>query len=157
MPTIDLGVDFSSVKDMDKFPVLPAGSAQFYVEQIETVKTGPNSKTPGRPMLNWTLVFAHPDTGQKCPLTWRTVLPWIPPGTQEIDVSGCGNLVAVCKATGKPWAGSQINTDEYLNVSGSANVVLKRRQIKQPDGTYADSADTTDNVNDFDQKNPFNY
>lgn len=137
--TIDLGVNFEDVKDMDKFPVLPVGTYPFTVTKIDSKQTGAGSKTPGRPMLMWTLNFNHPETGQKVPLTYHTVLPWLPPGQSELDVSGVGMLVSMCKGLGLPWAGTTIDPQAYLGRSGTAAISQKKRQMKDPaSGAWVD-------------------
>ena len=157
MPTIDLGVDFGLVKDLDKFPLLPVGSQPFFVQKIEDTKTGPTSKTPGRPMLKWTLVFTAPDTGQSVPMTYNTVLPWIPPGTTELDMSAVGQLVAICKAVGRPWAGQKLDTDSYVGLGGTANITQRKRNKLNPATGQYEEDPTSDPVNDFDRKSAFVY
>ena len=156
MPTIDLGVDFGTVQEMDKFPLLPNGVHPFVVEKIELTQTGPNSKTAGRPMLKWTLGFNHPDNGQHLNLTYMTVLPWIPPGTTEMDVSGVGQLVAICKATGQPWAGQKLDPDIYIGRGGAANIIQRKRNKQNEEGKWVEDPNS-DPQNDFDRSKPFVY
>ena len=159
MPTINLGVNFDSIKDADKFPLLPIGPAQFFVQKIEQTASK-SEKNNGRPMLAWTLSFTHPEKGITIPLTYWTLLPWIRPGTTEIDLSGCGNLVAICKATGKPWAGTDIDTDAYLGSTGTANIIQSKRRMKDPNdltGQKWIEDPNSDPQNDFDRNKPFVY
>ena len=149
MTTIDLGVNFEDVKDADKFPVLPNGTYQFTVAKIDLKASGPASKIPGRPMLVWTLTFTHPESGQKVNIFHNSVLPWLPPGQSELDISGVGMLVGVCKAVGLPWAGAQIDPTAYLGRSGHAVVSQRTKQIKDPAGTglYVDDPNGAKNNN----------
>ena len=133
--TIDLGVDFNDVKDMDQFPVLPNGNYDFTILKIESKQTT-GGKTPGRPQLKWTLGFHHPETGQKLQLFYNTVLPWIPPGQSELDISGVGMLVALCKEVGLPWAGRTIDPGAYLGRSGKAVVSQEKKNMKDASGNW---------------------
>lgn len=123
MPIVDLGVDFDEVKDMDQFEVLDSGTYEFQVRNVDVTQTGETSKTPGRPMLKWELeIIGHP-TANGRRLFYNTVLPWVNPAKPgERDTSGCGLLVAIAKGVGKPWTGGQINTDEYLGLTGFVEV-----------------------------------
>lgn len=149
-PTVDLGVDFSDVQDMDKFPVVPNGAYQFIVKNAQEVQSGPNSKVPGRPMIKWSLEITDPDTGKPCNLFYNTVLPWTPPGQDELDTSGVGMLVAFCKAVGSPWTGQQFDTETYLGLGGTVNVKQKTRQVNV-NGQWVDDPDgeQTNEIKDF--------
>lgn len=153
---IDLGVDFENVKDEDKFPLLPTGAQPFVVEKIEKVLTGPNAKTPNRPMLKWTLGFNHPEKGTHMQLTFNAVLPWIPPNTTEMDVSGVGQLVAICKAVGLPWAGQKLDPTAYLGRGGTANIIQRKRNKQNEEGKWVEDPNS-DPQNDFDRNKPFVY
>ena len=132
MPTIDIGVDFSDVQDMDKFPVIPNGT---YPVTARNIDAKPSSK--GRPMLTWWFDAIDEATGDKASIPYNTVLPWEKDG--EIDVSGCGMLVQVCKALGLPWTGKKLNTEDYIGRSGMAEIIQQRKQTKDPDtGAYVD-------------------
>ncbi len=136
-PIVDLGVSYEDVKHMDEFPVVPNASYPFVVKKCDQVKTGPNSKTPGRPMFKWHLEITDPDTQRPVILWYNSVLAWIPPGESEIEVNGLGNLVAICKATGLPWTGGIINSDDYMGRGGTVKVSQKTKQTLQ-DGEYKD-------------------
>jgi len=129
MPTINLGVDFSDVKDSDVFEPLPNATYDFTVYSVEE-KTAASS----RPMLKWVLTIIH--EGKERKLFYNTVLPWMKDG--EWDLSGMGMLVGLTKALGKPWTGTQLSTEDYLGLAGRADVHQKPKQIKQSDGSYAD-------------------
>jgi len=129
MPVVDLNVDFETIKDADVFEPLPDGTYEFMVASCEA-KTAKS----GRPMLKWTFRVLH--EGKQHNLFYNTVLPYMNKG--ELDLGGVGMLVAVCKALGKPWTGSAINTDDYLGSTGMAEIYQKPKQSLQPDGTYAD-------------------
>ncbi len=129
MPVVDTCVNFDDIKDLDKGPPpFDSGTYKFQVESIEQKETGPDSKNPGRPMLLWWLgVIESPGlVGRRLP--YNTVLPWMnpsaPPG-EERDTSGCGLLVAVCKAVKKPWTGQQITTEDYIGLTGDMIVGQK--------------------------------
>jgi len=139
MPVIDLGVDYSSVEDMDKFDPMPNGTYEFSVASIEE-----KTSQKGRPMLKWT--FRIPFDGSERKLSYFTVLPWQKDG--EWDLSGMGMLVSVTKALGRPWTGQSLSTEDFLGLGGQMEVVQKPKQIKGPDGVYTDDPDG-DVVNDI--------
>lgn len=128
MPEIDLGVDFSDVKDEDKYPVVPNGTYPFIVKGVESVR----SQNTNRPMLKWKLEITDPQTQRPLVITHNTVLPWTPPGGTELVTSGVGMLVQICKAIGKPWTGKTIQTEEYLGQTGRVMIVQAVRNIKDP-------------------------
>ena len=129
MPTIDLGVDYTDVKDEDTFSPLPNGTFEFTVLAVE-----PKQSQKGRPMIKWTFLVNYEAKDYR--LFYHTVLPWEVNGQWE--VGGVGMLVSVCKALGMPWTGKSINTEDYLGNSGTFEVIQKPKQSKQPDGSYAD-------------------
>lgn len=132
MPVIDLGVNFEDVKNLDSFDPLPNGDYQFVVSSIES-----KNSAAGRPMLKWTFNINH--NGQDRKLFYNTVLPWQHDG--ELDTGGLGMLVQVTKALGKPWTGQALSTEDYIGLAGMCQVYQKPKQIRQPDGTYADDTD----------------
>ena len=83
MPVIDLHVNYEDVQDMDKFPVVPNGTYDFTIKALEPK----SSKAKGRPMFLWTFTITDPETGQPTNILNNTVLPWIPPGENEVDAS----------------------------------------------------------------------
>ena len=129
MPTIDLGVDFEDVKNEDQFEPLPNATYDFTVASCE-----PKTALSGRPMIKWTFDIIYEGRARK--LFHNTVLPWTKDG--ELDVSGIGMLVAVCKALGRPWSGGQITTEDYLGLAGACEVYQKPKQVKDVTGQYVD-------------------
>ena len=129
MPVIDLGVDFTDVKDMDVFEPLPNGTYDFIVASVE-----PKKSAAGRPMIKWTFKVNH--EGKEYKLFYNTVLPYF--HDNEWDMGGVGMLVSTTKALGKPWTGQTLETEDYIGLSGACEVMQKPKQVKQPDGSYAD-------------------
>lgn len=125
MPTIDLGVNYEDVQDLDKYPVVPGGTYTFIIKKAENMVTKSN-----RPKIFWALEITDPDTGHPVSIPHNTVLPWIKDGQQ--DVSGVGMLVQVCKAVGLPWAGGKINTDDYIGRGGKVEVKQVRARMQDP-------------------------
>lgn len=118
-PIVEMNVDPTIVDKMDDFDLIPSGTYEFQIRGVDSTVTGENSKTPGRPMLKWELGLLGPDVEGR--LVWyNTVLPWNNNGV--LDTNGCGLLVAITKGVGKPWTGSNLNTDEYLGLTGAAVV-----------------------------------
>uniref|UniRef100_A0A6M3IH42 DUF669 domain-containing protein n=1 Tax=viral metagenome TaxID=1070528 RepID=A0A6M3IH42_9ZZZZ len=137
MPTIDLGVNFEDVKDSDLFPVVPNGTYPFLVKSVEAV----NAQN-GRPMLKWKIEIIDPTDGKAVNLFINAVLPWTPPGESELTVTGLQTLVGICKATGVPWTGKDLNTEDYVGRNGTgAKVVQKLKQEKNSAGEYVDNTD----------------
>uniref|UniRef100_A0A6M3IPT2 DUF669 domain-containing protein n=1 Tax=viral metagenome TaxID=1070528 RepID=A0A6M3IPT2_9ZZZZ len=132
MPTIDLAVNFEDVKNEDIIEAVPNGTYDFVVSNI----TKTVSKSSGRDMLKWELDI--PYDGKTRKLFYNTVLPFINPETNELDVSGVGMLVAVCKGVNQPWTGGQLNTEDYLGRGGRVEVIQKPKQTRGPDGEYQD-------------------
>ena len=133
MPIIDMAVDFDDIKDLDAYPVLPTATYDVQVVSIESDVTGENSKTPGRPKLVWSFrVINNPDHPNHRLSNHNTVLPFRdeskPPG-EELVTSGCGFLVSLCKALGKPWTGRQITTEEYIGLTCKAIVVEEKMKF----------------------------
>ena len=128
-PMIDLGVDYSDVQNEDIFTPLPNGTYDFITSSVEA-----KNSMAGRPMIKWTFTVNH--EGKEYKLFYNTVLPWEKDG--EWDVGGVGMLVSVCKALGQPWTGKGLNTEDYVGVGGSCEVIQKPKQIKGSDGVYAD-------------------
>ena len=129
MPTIDLGVDYTDVKDEDTFSPIPNGTYEFTVLAVE-----PKQSQKGRPMIKWTFLVNYEAKDYR--LFYHTVLPWEVNGQWE--VGGVGMLVSVCKALGQPWMGRGLNTEDYLGVAGSCEVIQKPKQVKGSDSVYAD-------------------
>ena len=134
MPTINLGVNYDDVKDMDEFLVVPGGTYQYTVKSI-TEKTS----QAGRPMLNWQLEVIDPVTTRPVTVFHTTVLPWMENG--EMNVKGCGMLVAATKAVGLPWTGQSLNTEDYIGRSGSVALKVTKMQKKNAEGKYEDDPD----------------
>jgi len=144
MPTIELGVDFSDVQNEDTFEPLPNGTYDFITTSAE-----PKNSAAGRPMIKWVFTVNH--EGKDYKFFYNTVLPWEVDG--EWVVSGVGMLVSVCKALGVPWQGKSLNLEDYLGLGGVCQVVQKPKQVKGPDGVYADNT-IGEVVNDISK---FNY
>jgi len=141
MPTIDLAVDFDDVKDEDVFKPLPPGTYEFTVQSVEST-----TSKKGRPMLKWTYAIVHEKKEHK--LSYYTVLPWMVDG--QVDTSGVGMLVSATKATGIPWTGQSLITEDYLGATGSMEVVQKPRQVLDPESDkYIDDPDSEIPVNDI--------
>ena len=138
MPIVDLNVDYEDVKDADKFEVVPNASYDAVLKTAELGTSGQNSKVPGRPQIKWTIGITSPDSGKEVTLFYYTSLPWIPPGATEIDLDGLGKLVALCKGVGQPWTGGQVDTDAYIGLAGTVDVVQKNKQEPGPDGRWVD-------------------
>jgi len=131
MPVVDLYVDYTDVQDMDKFPIVPNGVYEFTVKGLE-----PKTAKSGRPMLLWTITVSDPETGQPVNVLNNTVLPWIPPGANEVDAGGVGMLVQSCKAVGMPWTGGKLATENYIGRSGKVELIQKPKQIQNEEGQY---------------------
>ena len=127
MPLIEVGVDFNAAEEATKIQPLPEGDYEFQIESAEIVQCGENSKTPGRPMVKWTLRTINADDPQhnNRPLFYNTPLPWTNPQTGEFDDSALGFLVALTKAVGRPWNGTSLNTDEYIGLTGLMRVGVR--------------------------------
>jgi hypothetical protein len=125
MPVVDLGVDYTDVQNEDKFEPLPGGTYDFTIAAVESKQSA-----KGRPMIKWKLAVNH--DGQRRVLFYNTVLPWDNPETGELDAGGVGMLVGLCKAVGKPWTGSSIDTDSYVGLGGTAEVVQKPGRSQDP-------------------------
>lgn len=131
MPTVNLGVNYDDVKELDEWVVVPGGTYQFTVASIEEKK----SQT-GRPMLNWRLEVIDPASTRAVSIFYNTVLPWMENG--EMNVKGCGMLVAVAKAVGLPWTGQSLDTENYIGRAGSVKLKVSRMQKKDATGKYVD-------------------
>ena len=92
----------------------------FQVLDIEVTETGPNSKTPGRPMLLWSLeVINHAEySGRR--FRENTVLPWEQDGV--IIDSGVFRLVQIFKAIGEKWKSKTLDTSDYIGKVGTLMV-----------------------------------
>jgi hypothetical protein len=141
MPTIEIGVDFSEMKDLDKFAIVPAGTYEFTVRDIKSK----NSKA-GRPMLTWSIQVTDPVSNSPTSVLYNTVLPWMKDG--QWDVSGCGMLVQVCKALGLPWTGRSLDTEAYVGRNGNVDIIQKPRQVLNPDTGKYENDPSGDVVND---------
>ena len=154
MPTINLGVSYEDIKDLDKFPVLPAGSHPFTIRSVSLIKTGPSSKTPGRPMLKAMLEFVDPATGSPFQMSYNAILPWVPPGETELDISGIGNFSGLLKVAGITWEGEdfELNTDEFVGVAGVAKIVQRPGRTRDESGQWVDdpNADPVNEIKGFD-------
>jgi hypothetical protein len=143
MPIVDLNVDFSTVQDEDKYPVVPNGEYDFTIVVCDHAKT-----QAGRPQIKWRLEVMDPETGKPVKIGYNTVLPWITPEGQQ-DTGGVGLLVSLCKAVGRPWTGMQLNTDDYIGLSGRAVVVQKPGRVQDSDGKWVNDDDPANKVNDI--------
>lgn len=131
MPTINLGVDYADVQALDEWIVVPGGTYQFTVSSISEKKS-----SAGRPMLNWRIEVIDPGTTKPVGVFYNTVLPWMDSG--ELNVKGCGMLVAIAKAVGKPWTGQSLNTEDYIGRAGTVKLKVTRMQKKDASGAYVD-------------------
>jgi len=132
MPVVDLHVNYEDVQDMDKFPVVPNGVYDFVIKALEPK----SSKAKGRPMFLWTFTITDPETGQPTNILNNTVLPWIPPGENEVDASAVGMLVQTCKSVGMPWTGGKIATEDYVGRGGRFELIQKPKQIEDGEGNW---------------------
>jgi hypothetical protein len=112
--SIDIGLNFEEAQKESGFQPIPEDDYKAQVIEGVIVRTGPLSKTPGRPMVKWTLeVIEHPDyKGRK--LFYNTLLPMIDQSTGELIKTGLGFLVSFCEATGIHWDGGRFDTSAYL-------------------------------------------
>jgi hypothetical protein len=90
-------------------------------------------------MLNWQLEVIDPVTTRPVTIFHITVLPWMENG--EMNVKGCGMLVAATKAVGLPWTGQSLNTEDYIGRSGSVALKVTKMQKKNAEGKYEDDPD----------------
>jgi len=134
MPTINLGVDYEDVKNLDDFPVVPGGTYPF---TIRVAKDG--TTNAGRPKIFWGLEVIDPASNKPTSIPHNTVLPWMKDG--EMDVSGVGMLVQICKAVGLPWTGKSLDTEAYLGRSGTVTVKIERRNKQDPTGNWVPDPD----------------
>lgn len=118
-PLIEIGVDFEEAERESRPQPLPEGTYEFQIESGEIVETGPESKTPGRPMIRWRLrvINAEEPSYNNRSLFYNTPLPWTNP-QGEFDKSGLGLLVNLYKAVGLKWEGGAVNTDELVGQTG---------------------------------------
>ena len=115
MPVINLGVDYNQAKtESDKQKErLPEGPCKVICKDIEAVMSKKNT-----PQLKWTLESIenpNPDLNGKSVMTW-TPLPY------EGNTKGIGFLVDITTAFGKPWEGSEIDTDQYIGKTCVVNL-----------------------------------
>lgn len=148
MPTINLGVNYDDIKDLDKFPVLPNGNYECTIKSVQLT----NSKK-GRPMLKCMLEFIDPSNNQPFQTGFYAVMPWIRPGETETDISGLGNLVGLLKVTGtegfKP--GSDIDIDSWVGTRTVAKVVQVPGRTQDENGEWVNdlNADPTNDIKGF--------
>jgi len=133
MPVINLGVNYDDVKHLDEFKTVPDGTYSFYIKGVEAKKS-----SSGRDMLTWQLAVNHPEDNAEVVVFYNTPLPSIDPNTGEVNTSGLGFLVSLCKSVGKPWDGGNINTDEYVGSGGTVRIKEVPRQVADETGTYVD-------------------
>ena len=125
---IDLGIDFETAEKEvaeSRKPVTP-GDYTVQVTNITPGQSGSESKTPGRPYLNWELtVVGHSEfTGKK---VWMiTSLPWADASNgNRLLTSGINFLVDITKALGQPWQGGKLRTEEYHGRTCKATIGLE--------------------------------
>jgi len=140
MPTIDLNVNFDDVKDEDRPKPIPPGTYPFTILSWEKLESGETSKNPGRPYLVWQLAV-EVESGKTRRQRFMTMLPWPDPVTGEVIITGVGNLVGLCKAVGKPWTGSAIDPDEYVNLSGVVRIKQVPARKQNEAGQWVDDQD----------------
>jgi hypothetical protein len=129
-PVIDLGVDFSDVQYLDVFEPFPNGTYEYEVTSLEN-----QTSKAGRPMLKWVLRFEH--EGRANNISFYTVLPWMKDG--QMDLSGCFQLVGITKNLKKPWLGQSLATEDYIGLTGKAELVQKPgRSQDTSTGEYVD-------------------
>lgn len=115
MPEIEIGIDFDTAEKASG--PIPDGDYDVQLVDSNLGETGPNSKVPGTPKIDWIFEVinnSHSDyNGRKLFMT--TVL----------SSNGAGILVSLTKALGKPWSGTKIDTDDYLQHTCKAKVVTE--------------------------------
>lgn len=115
MPEIEIGIDFDTAEKMSG--PMPDGDYDVQCIDASLGETGPNSKNPGTPKIDWQFEVinnSNPDYNGRRLFS-----------TTVISQSGSGSLVALTKALGKPWKGTKISTDDYLGCSCKAKVVTE--------------------------------
>ena len=120
MPDIDLGMNFAEAEEDAKRPVAPAGDYEFQIKGYELKEGGPNSKNPGRPLINWNLSILNADDPKLDGLGvfYNTSLPWTNPATGEIVDSGKSFITRLFQSVGATWEGSSFDPDAILGSTG---------------------------------------
>lgn len=115
MPEIEIGIDFDSAEKASG--PMPDGDYDVQLVDANLGETGPNSKVPGTPKIDWmfeVINHSNPDyNGRKLFMT--TV----------ISTNGAGTLVSLTKALGTPWKGTKLDTDIYLGAHCKAKVITE--------------------------------
>lgn len=118
MAVVNMKTNFDDIPDTDFKPIASA-TYEFQVRDIEMKET----QDKGRPMLLWWLAVLNVPELANRQLPYNTVLPWEDPSKPgEIDTSGCGLLTAICRGVRKPWVGQELDTDEYIGLTGWMSV-----------------------------------
>jgi len=131
---IDVCIDFqkaeAEVEESRKPPAPSNYEARCVAADVKN--SGPNSKMPGRPYINWTVeIINSPDfNGKK--IFHMTQLPWANPDTGEIVTSGIGFLVDLTKAMNKPWVGGKLETSDYIGIPFGIRTIVEPDQNGEP-------------------------
>lgn len=115
---IEVGKSFEDAERESRIKPLPNGEYRVQVVSAEVKTSG-----KGEPMIDWRLDLAgNPE------FNGRVLFH-----TTPLAGRGIGLMSAFAKATGKPWAGTGIDTDAYI---GSELRVETKIQVQKEDGKY---------------------
>jgi len=132
---IEIGLDFAEAEREVEEQRRPASQGD-YTLQVDAPPdlkaSGQQSKSPGRPYLNWRLSIINDSSFQGKKVFYSTPLPWTNPTTQQLETSGINFLVDLTKALGKPWAGGKLQTEAYVGLTCKARVGVKMDNKGQP-------------------------
>lgn len=126
MGVLNVGVDFGSAAaaaDQARNPA-PAGVYDLRVAEILLTDDHgqPLTTKKGKPQFIAVLEIFN---SSNAALNGKKIKHWVMIPTNG-DLSAVGFLVDFTKAIGKPWSGSSINTDEFLNQVCRANVSINK-------------------------------
>lgn len=113
MPEIEIGLDFNTAEESIR--PIPDGDYDVQCVDASLGETGPNSKTPGTPKVDWMFEVINHSSHNGRKLFMTTV----------ISQNGAGILASLTRAFGKPWTGTKLTTEDYIGCSCKAKVVTE--------------------------------
>lgn len=115
-PEIEIGINFDEAEKLSG--PIPADDYDVQCTGAEVGETGPNSKNPGTPKIDWEFSVINSSNpafnGRR--LFMSTIIP-------HGDMKGLNFIVAATKAMGKKWSGSRLNTEDYIGSLCKAKVI----------------------------------